>query len=548
MEDQRCAFPRGRGLGGSSIINYMIYNRGHRDDFDRWAAAGNDGWAFKDVLPYFLKSEHATLENLKDSPNHNSDGMLNVEYNRYRTIIGKAFVEANKHLGQEEIDYNSGYNLGVSYLQANTLNGVRHSAFRAFIEPIVDRPNLHIMLGTRVTKVLINPATKSAFGIECIRNRRRLLIKARKEVILSAGAFHSPQLLMLSGIGPASDLKMHGIPVLQDLPVGKMMSDHLCHYGVTFIMNTSGNSLKLDQLFTPKYVIDFLHGQGPLTVPGSDEALSFIKTKNGESRGNDVPDIELIGLSASFHSDYGISARGIRLKKQIYNEVYRPLTLDSPDVLTVVPMLFHPKSTGYLELRNANPFTAPKFYPNFLKHSEDVETLLEGTKFAVRLLQTPAMQKLGARLHSIPLPSCAHFHYASDDYWRCSIRTISSTLHHQVGTCKMGPVGDKSAVVSPELKVHGIKNLRVADTSIVPESPTAHTNAISFMIGEKLSDMLKQEWSEKQKEMVGHGMQESTKKSPEEVISTTDELVLKFNEDGNDADAIPEEFIRRSIS
>ena len=350
------------------------------------------------------------------------------------------------------------------------------------------------MLNTRVTKVLINPATKTAFGVQLIRNRKKIQIRARKEVILSAGTFHSPQLLMLSGIGMKNNLQKMRIPVVQELPVGKTMIDHVCHYGPTVVLNTTGNAVSLNDLFTPQVLSEYFRMRGPLTIVGGNEALSFIKTRHGNSHRPDVPDVELIALAGGLHSDFNIVARTLGFKSEVFEKVYRPLLKTKLDTFTAIVMLFHPKSIGFMELRDANPLSPPKLYSNFLQHPDDVENLLEGIKFTIRLIQTPPLQRLGARLHAIPLPSCAHIHFGSDEYWRCSIRSTSSTLHHQVGTCKMGPVNDRTAVVSPELKVHGIQKLRVVDTSIIPEGITGHTNAASCMIGEKAADMIRKQW------------------------------------------------------
>lgn len=495
MEGQRCGFPRGKALGGSSVINYMIYNRGNRNDYDRWAAAGNTGWSWSEVLPYFMKSERSALGNLRNSRNHNQNGWWNVEYNQFRTPLAEGFVGALKHMGQKEVDYNSGDQLGVSFLQASTLRGKRHSAYKAFLEPILNRPNLHIMVNTRVTKVLIDPKTKAAYGAEYLRNRKRFMVTARKEMILASGTFGSAQLLMLSGVGPRHDLSRLGIPVIKELPVGRIMNDHVCHFGPVFRVNTTGESLNAERVLMPNLVLDYIRGQGPLTIPGGVEALSFIKTGQKGGRGKNVPDIELIFISGGLHSDEGTGvSRGMRIKPNIYNAIYKQLEDTKIDTFTINPMLFHPKSVGYLELKSANPFHWPKFYHNFLQNPDDVETLLAGIKYSVKLLQTPQMKKLGARLHSAPLPNCAHIHFGTDDYWRCSIRTLSSTIHHQVSTCKMGPANDPTAIVSPQLKVHGISKLRVVDTSVIPEPPTSHTNAASFMIGEKAADMIKHEW------------------------------------------------------
>lgn len=367
--------------------------------------------------------------------------------------MAKAFVKAHKYFGLNEVDYNSGEQLGVSFLQATIKQGRRHSAYRAFLEPILDRPNLHIMINTRVTKILINPKTKTTYGVEFLRNRVLERVKARKEVILSAGTFSSPQLLMLSGIGIKKEMSRLRIPLIQELAVGATMYDHLSYLGPTFIVNTTGQSFNVQNAFAPigpSILLDYMNGEGPYTVPGGVEALSFIKTKTNDYRGPTVPDIELIFVSGGFHSDGGDGiSRGLRIKKAIYNAVYKPLEDNSIDTYSTMLMLFHPKSVGHLKLKSSDPFSFPLLYSNYLKHPDDVETLLEGIKFALKLAKTPPFQKLGARLHSIPLPNCAHIHFGSDDYWRCTLHVMASTLHHQISTCKMGPANDPTAVVSP---------------------------------------------------------------------------------------------------
>jgi len=223
--------------------------------------------------------------------------------------------------------------------------------------------------------------------------------------------------------------------------------------------------------------------------------LSFLKIQPANERAADVPDVELVFVPGGYHSDEGAGIkRGMRLSDSIYNTVYKELEDVNIDTFSIMPMLFHPKSVGYLQLKSSNPWHWPKLYPNFFQYADDVETLLQTIKYVLKLAKTPPFQKLGTRLHSVPLPNCQHLHFSSDEYWRCSIRTLSCTLHHQVGTCKMGPASDRSAIVSPELKVHGIKRLRVADVSVLPEAPTSHTNAVSFMIGEKAADMIKKDW------------------------------------------------------
>lgn len=474
------------------MINALIHTRGNKNDFDRWAEAGNAGWSYDEVLPYFLKSERANLGKFSDSPYHNKNGPWSVSLNSVKTSLVDTFMRANKALGMNEVDYNGDKHIGVSYAQANTFCGRRHSAYRAFIEPILSRPNLHIMLKTRVTKILIDPLSKTAFGVEFDRKKKKYRAKAKREVVLSSGPFHSPQLLTLSGIGLKPDINRIGVPLIHELPVGRNMHDHITLSELTFITNASS------RMNVPTYVkeaLQYIHGKGLLTLPSGVEALGFIKAPSNNTRGPQVPDVELIFVPGSINFDFGIGAvKGGRMRQEIYDKVYKPLENLKKETFLISLMLFHPKSVGRVEIRDANPYSDPKIYPNFFSHPDDIETLLHGLKYVLKLIKTEPFASLGTRLHSIPYPYCDHIHFGSDNYWRCVIRLMAFSIQHQVGTCKMGPPNDPTAVVSHELKVHGIHQLRVVDTSIIPEAPTAHTNAISVMVGEKAADLVKKEW------------------------------------------------------
>lgn len=496
MRNNVCAQPRGKILGGTSAINFMIYNRGNRRDFDRWAEAGAQGWSYEEVLPYFLKSERANLRGLETSPYHNHTGPLSVEDVQFRTQFAHSFVRGSQETGHQRTDYNGESQLGVSYVQATTINGQRHSAARAYIEPIAKlRKNLHIITLARVTQILIDPKTNKAFGVKFLHRNTLYKVRSRKEVILSAGAFNSPQLLMLSGIGPADNLKAIGIAIKKELPVGKILYDHMCHFGPTFLTNTTGQTIFTNRIRLSE-VTSYLLGNptSMFSSIGGVETLAFVKVPQSKEP-KDFPDIEIITVAGSLASDEGTGLKeGANFKDEIYDILYRPLARNLQDHYSVLVMQFHPKSVGRLWLQSRNPLQPPKIDPNYFQKEEDIEFLLEGIKESIRIAESPAMQKIGTRLHRVSVPGCEKFLFASDDYWRCSIRTMSYTLHHQVGTCRMGSESDPTTIVNPQLKVHGVHRLRVVDTSIIPFPPTAHTNAASFMIGEKAADLIRGEW------------------------------------------------------
>jgi choline dehydrogenase-like flavoprotein len=492
MVDQRCAFPRGKALGGGSVLNYMIYIRGNKHDYNKWGQTC-PGWSYKDVLPFFKRSEDAQLQGNENSAYHGKGGPLRVTYPPYRTEYAKAFVKSFQQLGYKNHDYNGESQIGISFVQSTTKHGRRLSAAKAFLDPIAARPNLHITLNTRATKVLIDPKTKLAYGIEYVKNKKRYRVMARKEVILSAGGFHSPQLLMLSGIGPKDHLKEINVPLIEDLPVGETMYDHL-YYPLVFRSNVSGLGSHSERIMNIPTLKQYMLGTGQLTVIGGVEAIGFIKT-NVTDNHPEVPDVEAIFTSGSIASDQGSGIKtGMRLSDEIYNAVFKPIQDPSIDTFGTNLMLFHPKSKGYMRLKDNNPFHWPKYYTNYFTDPRDLETMVQGIKKTIEIVNTPAMKKYGAKVHDIPLPKCAHLAFGSDDYWRCALRQLSSSLHHQTGTCKMGPKSDPTTVVDHELRVHGVRNLRVADVGVIPVTVSGHTAAAGYMIGEKAAEIIKTYW------------------------------------------------------
>lgn len=494
MTDQRCNWPRGKAVGGTSVINYMIYTRGNKVDYDRWAAAGNPGWSYDEVLPYFKKSERANIV-YHDAGYHGYNGYLSVEDVRHRSRVVDPFLRGAQEIGHTFTDYNGHNQFGFGYVQANTYRGSRHSVSKAFLKPIKTRQNLHIITSARATKILINPQTRQAYAVEYYKNNKRYLVRSRKEVIVSAGTYHSPQLLMLSGIGPKEHLDELNIQVIQNLRVGQTMYDHICYPGLAFTVNLTDSTLILNRDLNIKNVLDWFKGRGPFTQIGGVEALGYIKTNISREK---IPyaDIEIIFLGGALTSDYGSGVRrGMDITENVYDAIFKPL--ENKNVWTAFPMLVHPNSKGYIKLRSKSPFQLPKLYGNYFSDPEnqDIHTLVEGIKEIIRIADSPSMQRIGTKLSDLPLPDCKHLKFGTDKYWQCAVRQLTATLHHQVGTCKMGPVNDPEAIVDSSLRVYGINNLRVADCSIIPIPLTAHTNAPAIMIGEKAADLIRSDWT-----------------------------------------------------
>jgi choline dehydrogenase-like flavoprotein len=475
----------------------MIYTRGHRKDYDDYAAAGNTGRSYNEILPYFLKSENNTVPEYYASPYHAHDGYLNVERVRYKSTLVDAFLKGGQELGYKIIDYTEPTQHGFSRIQATQKRGRRVSAAKAFLKSVKYRRNLHVSILTRVTKVLIDPKTKNAYGVEYSKNYRRRIAFARKEVILSAGAINSPQLLMLSGVGPKEHLTQMGIPVIQDLNVGENMYEHYSYVGLMFLVNKTNSALKVNRLNLPVFLDWLNNGRGLLTLPGGVEGLGYVNSKyNRPTPYDDRADIELIFAGASFSSDNGGDFKAsYGITDCMYQQHFS--YGNNKDTWTIIPMLLHPRSKGRVQLRNKNPWSSPKVFFNYFEDEYDMKVLIDAINQIMELSETKAFQQLGTRLSPSTLPQCLKYPYKSDEYWGCMLRYFTGTLHHQSGTCKMGPSTDSTAVVDPELRVYGITNLRVVDASIFPKIPGAHLYAPTLMVGEKASDMIKKTWYER---------------------------------------------------
>lgn len=419
-------------------------------------------------------------------------GYQTVQDNPYYTPLGIAFLEAGQEMGYDIRDINGDQQTGFSLFQYTMRRGMRCSTAKAFLRPIRLRKNLHISIFSHVTKLLINPNDKRVYGVEFIKNGKRYQVKARKEVILSAGAINSPQLLMLSGIGPRKDLEKVGINVIHDSPgVGQNLQDHIAT-GVTFLVDYPVTML-LSRLVNLNTALRYaIKEDGPLTSSVGLETVGFISTKYA-NQSDDWPDIEFMCLSTSTNGDGGQQVKYTHgLSDEYYKEVFEEINFK--DSFAIWPMMMRPRSLGYIKLQSKNPFRYPLLYHNYLTDPIDVGVLREGVKAAIAFGETIALKRFGSRFWSKPPPNCKHLPQYTDEYWECFIRQYTLSIYHYSCTAKMGPATDPMAVVDSQLRVYGVSGLRVIDASIMPQITTGNIHAPVIMIGEKGSDMVKNYW------------------------------------------------------
>ncbi|XP_044253273.1 glucose dehydrogenase [FAD, quinone]-like [Tribolium madens] len=480
-----CLYPRGKGVGGTTLINGLVYARGHKTDFDKWGEmVGNKRWSYNKVLKYFKKSEDFVYRDYQipyEPEYHGTGGYLRVENFLYRSPQLDAFLAANQELNLGVVDYNAN-KLGASASQLNTHNGERFDGGKAFIHPVLKRPNLKVLTGSYVTKIVIDKTTKVAIGVEFTHNGGYYFVEAKKEVILSAGVFGSAQILMLSGVGPRKHLEEVGIEVIEDLEVGTTLRDNPTFFGLNFGSNYTEPVKPLED-----YVVEYLDGVGPLTISGNNQGVGFYESSY--TKGTGIPEIELMFIPANATSL--LSQRSFGLTDETYEDVWKYANIPQTFIFYVVDL--HSKSVGSVRLKSKNPFEYPLIDSRFLSDPEnrDINTLYEGIQLALKLAQTRPFQAINATLQGGPLRACKKHPYLSKPYWYCALRQLTINLYHPLGTCPMGKSPEKGAVVDANLRVFGIKNLRVADASVFPFALAGHPNAPTVMVGEQLGDLVK---------------------------------------------------------
>ena len=450
--------PRGKVLGGSSSVNAMVYTRGHRADYDHWGAEGNAGWSYDDVLPYFRRAEHN--ERLTNEF-HGNSGPLNVMDLRSPNKTLQAFVDAGREAGYRvSDDFNGAEQEGIGPYQVTHKNGERFSAAKAYLTPNLGRKNLTVFTEAHTTRILFEG--KRATGVEFRRAGRLEQIGAKHEVLMAAGALQTPQILMLSGVGPGAELAQLGIGVVHDLPgVGKNLHDHVDAVQVfdapglkeSFGVSLGGIGRVLRAI--PEWRN---HRRGMLTTNFA-EAGGFIKSQASEP----IPDLQLHFVIAKL-VDHG--------RKTVFGHGY-----------SIHVCVLRPQSRGSVTLAGPDPFAAPRIDPNFFDHPDDMQRMVRGFRLMRDIANQPALARLGGK----ELARSANA--TTDAEIEQFIRAYGDTIYHPVGTCRMG--SGALDVVGADLRIHGLEGIRVVDASMMPRIVGGNTNAPVIMVAEKASDMIK---------------------------------------------------------
>lgn len=400
---------------------------------------------------------------------HSSGGYLTVSISPYLTPLASAFVQAGEQMGYRNIDFNAGSQTGFMIPQATLRNGTKCSTAKAFLRPARNRPNLIVSYYSTVTRILIGEQNKTAYGVQFFRNGTYYSVLASKEVIVSAGVANSPQLLLLSGVGPAQELKKWNIPVYANLPVGQNLQDHVT-VPMFFLVNQSVTIIRSVYESGPSIFNYAMEMSSPLSDPLATETIGFLNSQFGQPS-LDFPDVEFLMCSSL------------------------PNHLTEIQLFFIASIYLHPQSVGNVTLASTNPFEPPLIDPGYLSNTGDLSGSIAAAQLAYNASLTPALQAYNSTFYMPFYPLCSSISFGSSAFWNCLVVNYSGTVFHPAGTCRMGPANDTTAVVDSMLRVHNITGLRVIDASIMPSLVNGNTNAPTIMIAERGSAFIYQNYN-----------------------------------------------------
>ncbi|XP_063833112.1 glucose dehydrogenase [FAD, quinone]-like [Ostrinia nubilalis] len=476
-EEGKCSWTRAKMLGGCSVTNGMMYMRGHAADYDGWAINGAKGWSWYEVMPYFLRSEdNKEIGRGVSGQYHSAGGPIPVQKFRYAPKFAHDVVSAGIELGYPPTsDLNGDTITGFTIAQTQNDNGSRYSAARAFVRPATHRENLHVLLNAHVARIVINPATKKVTGVEYIKNGEKRTVGVKREAIVSGGTINSPQILMLSGVGPKETLERFNIPVIKNLPgVGQNLHNHVGVH-LHFTLTKEAEIPELNWETAMEYM---LQRDGPLSATGLSQLTGIVNSRYAAAGGRQ-PDVQFF-----FGGYYAGCSSG---------EIPDPDSVEEKRLVEVSAICLTPRSRGYVTIQSVDPEQKPIMQPNYFFEEHELNVIADAARIAYRLANTTIMrEKYGMKpSEGYGEKECGEGgDNPSDEFFKCLAMHYTAPENHQAGTCKMGPDTDPMAVVDMQLKVHGIEGLRVADASIMPTVVTSNTAAPTVMIAERASEFI----------------------------------------------------------